>query len=303
MSRRRKHRKSRKRLAYGVIAATFILACFLAYVSLHQSNQIPSDQTSRPKAAIVDHLSFRNETANQTFVDASKNILEKAGFNVDYYPGENVTVNFYENLFLHGYGLICLRVHSAIIGNGTELGLFTSEPFNESKYNSPSAPYYNDVLNKRIVRAYFSEQDPIHYFAIAPGFVEEYGNFTDSVIIMMGCDGLKYNRTAEAFIGKGAEVCIGWDGLVSTSRTDHATTCLLQHLAQGKTIGGAVNETMNEVGPDQGYNSTLKYYPAAAGSYTIQHTLGISNLDTVKANVILVKEEKKGTRTGCNKLV
>ena len=299
MSRRKKHKKSRKRLTYGIIAATLILACFLAYVSLHQSNQTPTDQTSQPKAAIIDHLSFRNETANQTFVDASKTILEKAGFNVAYYPGENVTVGFYKNLAWQNYGLIILRVHSAIIGNSTELGLFTSEPFNESKYNSPSAPYYYDVLNKRIVRAYFNEQDPIHYFAIAPGFIEEYATLQDAIVIMMGCDGLRYNTTAQAFITKGAKVCIGWDGLVSVPHTDHATTRLLQHLTQGDTIEMAVNETMNEVGPDREYNSTLKYHPPTAGSYTIQYTLTISNLDTIKANMILTKEEKKGTKTGC----
>jgi len=303
MSRRRKQRKSRKRLTYGVIAAIFILACFLAYVSLHQSNQTPPDQTSQPKAAIIDHLSFKEETKNETFVDASRRILEEAGFYVKYYPGEIITVDFYKNLAWQNYSLIVLRAHSAIIGNGTELGLFTSEIFDKSKYNSTSAPYFWDVYHKRLVEAYFSEQDPIHYFAIAPGFVEEYATFKNAIVIMMGCDGLKHNTTAEAFINKGAKVCIGWDGLVSAPHTDHATTCLLQHLAQGKTIEIAVNETMNEVGPDQEYNSSLKYHPPFAGSYTIQHTLGISNLDTVKANIILAKEEKKGTRTGCNKLV
>jgi len=296
MSRRSKRKKSRKRLAYGVIVAAFIFACLLAYFFLHQSNQPPSNQTSQPKAAIVDHLSFRNETANQTFVDASKNILKDVGFDVDYYGGNEVDVTFYKYLLRQGYSLIVLRVHSAIIGNGTELGLFTSEPFNESKFDNEQAPYFLDVYHKRLVEAYFSEQDPIHYFAIAPGFIEEYGTFQKTVIIMMGCDGLKYNRTAEAFIKKG-KVCIGWDGLVSTLHTDHATTCLLQHLSQGDTIEKAVNKTMNEVGPEKMYNSTtiLKYYPGAAGSYTIQLVLGISSMDTVKANVVLVKEEKKGT--------
>ena len=56
---------------------------------------------------------------------------------------------------------------------------------------------------------------------------------------------------------------------------------------------------MNEVGPekmyfqDQGYNSTLQYYPEAAGSHTIQYILGISSIETVRANTVLVKKEKK----------
>jgi hypothetical protein len=307
MSIRRKPKKSRKRLAYGVIAAIVILACFLAYASLHQSNRKPSNQnhpTLPPKAAIVDQLSFRNETKNPAFKNSCTNILETAGFNVTYYPGENVTVDFYKNLAWQHYGLIVLRVHSAIIDNGTELGLFTSELFNKSKYNTSSAPYYEDVLKKRLVEAYFTEQEHeqgINYFAIAPGFIETYATFhntviNNTVIIMMGCDGLKYNTTAEAFINRGAKVCIGWDGPVSTTHTDNATTCLLQHLAQGNTVEEAVNKTMNEVGPDA-YNNSLKYYPQTAGSYTIQYTLGISSMDTMKANTILVKEEKKGTKS------
>jgi len=38
MSGRRKHRKSRKKLAYGIVAVAFILACFLAYFYLHSSS-------------------------------------------------------------------------------------------------------------------------------------------------------------------------------------------------------------------------------------------------------------------------
>jgi len=187
-------------------------------------------------------------------------VLEAAGFDVTYYSGESVSVDFYRNLVSHNYGLIVFRVHSAIIGTSTDLGLFTSELEDESKYNTPSAPYYDDVVNKRIVRAYFPD-DPTQYFAIAPGFIEKYGNFQNTTIIMMGCDGIKYDAMAEAFRRKGAKICIGWDGLVSAPHTDRGTTCLLQHLAQGNTVAWAVEKTMEEVGPDPEYESRLKHYP------------------------------------------
>jgi hypothetical protein len=305
MNRRRKPRKSRKRLAYGFIAAIVILACFLAYAFIYQSNRKPSDQnppTLTPKAAVVDQLSFRNETKNPTFKNSCINILDTAGFNVTYYPGQNVTVNFYKNLTRQDYGLIVLRVHSAIIyglGDNTSLGLFTSELFNKSKCTT-GAPYGEDATYNRIVEAYFTEQERaqgISYFAIAPRFIEKYATFHNTLIIMMGCDGLKYNTTAEVFINRGAQVCIGWDGPVSTTHTDNATTRLLQHLAQKIKVEEAVNKTMNEVGPDTLYNSSLKYYPQTAGSYTIRYTLGTSSMDAMKANTILVKEEKKGTRS------
>ena len=303
MRRRRKRRKSGKKLAYGIIAVLFILLCFATYSFLNQPNQTDESNGNQfsYEAAIVDHLSFREETKNETFKDSSVSILEAAGFDINYYPGEDVTVNFYRNLFSHNYGLIVLRVHSAIIGNSTRLGLFTSELFDESKYDTPSAPYYDDIVNakpQRIVKAYFPD-DPTQYFAISPEFIEKYGNFQNATVIMMGCDGLKYSTMAEAFRRKGAKICVGWDGLVSTPHTDYATTRLLQHLAVENTVNDAVGNTMNEVGPeemyfqDQGYNSTLKYYPIAAGGYEIEHTLGIFDIDIVEINTVLVKKRKK----------
>jgi hypothetical protein len=294
--KRRKKEKSRNKLAFGIIAVAFILILLAYYLFFLQSNQ-----TSQPKAAIVDHLSFKEETKNETFKNSSIGILKTAGFEVTYYPGEGVTVDFFRNLVSQDYGVIVLRVHSAIIsglGDNKSLGLFTSEIEDESKYNTPSAPYYDDIYNGRIVRAYFPE-DPTQYFAIAPGFIEKYGNFHDALIIMMGCDGLKYGKTAEAFIKKGAKVCIGWNGLVSTSHTDRATSCLLQHLAQGNTLETAVEKTMNEVGPDemyfkdQGYNSTLEYYPTSAGNYTVKPAPGVTNDEIAKANTFWTRKKRE----------
>jgi len=294
--KRRKKEKSRNKLAYGIIAVAFILILLAYHLSFPQSNQ-----TSQPKAAIVDQLGFKEETRNQTFTLTCKNILEAAEFSVDCYDSEEVTVDFYKNL-LNGYGLIVLRAHSALIGTTESLGLFTSEHYDPD--NIPPA-YYEDIAGHRLVEAYFTEEEREQgerYFAISPEFIEKYGNFQNTTITMMGCDGLKYNETAGAFIKKGAKVCVGWNGLVGTPHTDRATTRLLEHLVGGNTVNEAVEETMKEVGPekmyvqDQGYNSELKYYPENAGSYTIQCILGISGMETLRTNTVLAKEGKKGTR-------
>lgn len=69
---------------------------------------------------------------------------------------------------------------------------------------------------------------------------------------MMGCDGLKYNTAAEAFIGKGAKVYISWNGPVSADRSDQATIQLLQSLLQEKqTIREAVEENKPRPGIQQ----------------------------------------------------
>jgi hypothetical protein len=261
MNRRRKPRKkrSKKKLVYVVIAVAFILTCFLIYSSLH---------SSPPKVAIVDHLSFFPEQRNQTFVNDCINIVEESGLTWAYHNGEEVTVDFYRNLPLRGTSLIILRVHSAIMRTENEtisiLGLFTSERYSDEA----AKKYRDDVLNDRLVMAFFPGGDE-KYFGIVPEFVEKSmkGNFKDTIIVMMGCEGLgyeglAYTDMAEAFIKKGAKVYISWDGPISINHTDQATVHLLQSLILYKrTIKYAVTETMEEIGSDPTYNSTLHYYP------------------------------------------
>ena len=90
------------------------------------------------------------------------------------------------------------------------------------------------------------------------------------MIVMMGCHSLNHTDMAEAFLEKGAKVCIGWSDLVLLDRTDHATTQLLEHLIiEKQSIRQAVANTNDDVGPDPQYNSTILYYPAEAGNYLI----------------------------------
>ncbi len=92
------------------------------------------DSPSRPfTAAIVDQLSLTQP--NPEFIGQARGLLAQAGYLVDYYPGEQVTVDFYRDLPTRNYDLIILRVHSATVfevdpatGERTEkdfVGLFT----------------------------------------------------------------------------------------------------------------------------------------------------------------------------------
>jgi len=266
---RKKRRKglSRKESLYGILLAVVVVSILFIYFLLRS----PLNQTNGTfqfKAAIVDHLSFLQQP-NPTFNETATTILEEAGFTVDYYLGNQVTVEFYRKLPTHGYGLIILRVHSAIDPNTTNLALFTSELYNKNDYSLEQ--FYGQVGGAQI-----SPEDPI-YFGVGPLFVLQCmdGSFHDTIVIMMGCDGLKYAQMAEAFIRKGARVYISWDGPVSTSHTDQTTIQLLEHLITEKqTIKQAVIETMEEVGPDPADESILQYYPitAKAEEYVIPGT-------------------------------
>ena len=243
------------------------LLCFLAYLFLpatDQSFKAYASQASGTKAAIVDHLS--TSWPNPTFVKECKAILEGAGFAVDYYQGEQVTVELYRALPTHGYKVILLRVHSAYIHKYLSLAMFTSEPYSKQRY-------VYEQLRNRVASGYiepYRKGDP-RYLVITDKFVRfsMKGAFNDALIIMMGCTGIK-KCAATAFLQKGARAYVGWDGPVSAGQTDRATIRFLNHLLiERQTIARAVGQTMAEVGHEPRYKSTLLFWPIEAGNYTI----------------------------------
>ena len=199
---------------------------------------------------------------NPSFREEATSTLEQAGYVVDYYPGEEVTVDFYRHLPTLDYQLIVFRSHADRITGvwqGQEIDeviLFTSEPYDDLKYLEERA-------NKRLTIArYYEDGEP--YFGISPDFVDDsmLGNFDDTVIVMMGCEGLLSDRTAEAFVQKGANTYISWDETVSATHTDAATERLLELLLLNDlSADDAVAQTMTDIGPDPIYDSVLRAYP------------------------------------------
>jgi len=278
----REERKRGERLGLAIIVAILIViilvSAFLINSMLNQpSTSQPVSSSLEPKAAIVDHLSLTYP--NQTFIETATTILEQAGYQVDYYPGEQVTVEFYRNIPTHNYGLIILRVHSTA-AQETESGmaetsvtLFTSKIYSQTEY------VYEQLTDQIVPVTYKSRET--YYFGIKPEFITRSmkERFQDTIIVMMGCEGLRNTIMARTFIDKGAKVYISWNGAVLASYTDQATTHLLQHfLIEKRTLKEAVQQTFKDVGADPAYNSLLIYYPLEAGNYTIQNIA--SNLIT-----------------------
>lgn len=181
-----------------------------------------------------------------------------------------------------------LRIFLCIIkiwSPSTSVGRFTSELCDESKY-------HNDLVNARLAIARLFEGNQT-YFGITHLFILErmIGRFGSTVIILTGCEGLKYNSTADAFIQRGAKVYISWTGLVSMAHTDHSTIHLLQSLLQQKrTIKNAVQK----ISPDPTWPlSELDYYPNEGdedvGDDNIQDFM--SGLTTNVAQIYLIFDE------------
>ena len=257
------------RFALALLALSIPLAIGVAVLVM--SRQGASSEPEDLRAAIVDQLSLTEP--NPDFAEEVTDMLEGAGYTVDYYPGEQVTVDFYRDLPEHGYDLIVLRNHAArrpdVLASRLpdEAALFTSEAYDRDKYAEDQ-----DAL--RLVKVRYPDSDEV-FFGVRSDFITSSmkGRFDGTTIVLMGCNGLTTSRTAEAFVEKGAKAVVGWSELVSASHTDEATERLLEHLVvDGQTLEEAVEKTMADVGPDPAYGSVLRIYPPEAAASTIRQS-------------------------------
>jgi len=281
---RRDRAKGKRRVKTVELAGFLLLGIFITFIvylmifpqSFHRGNQSQvSTATSQSttasrltlKAALVDQLSVHSP--NREFVESAKNMMLEAGFDVDFYGPEEVTISLYGSLAKHGYKLIVFRVHAGIEIRswdpeikGKPVGLFTTEAYSELLY--PEEQLYDLVTPAQA----FNESEKV--FAVSPEFIKQRSaDYEGTVIVLMGCFGLFSRDLPQAFISRGASVVIGWDGLVDVKHTDEATLTLLKMiLLDGMSVEESVKATMEEWGPDPVEGSVLGYYPQYRGSLT-----------------------------------
>lgn len=262
-------RRGGQRLRYASVRGRVLLVSSVIAVAIAAGFAVwlgPGfgDEHPHRTAAIVDQLSLT--APDPEFADTARGLLQGAGYAVTYYPGEQVTVDLYRELPTRGYDLIILRVHSAPVtvhnevtgkvANSDFLSLFTGEPYAEGRYQQ------EQDLGRIAKSRYLRVDSPNEYvFGIVPSFVQHsmHGRFNGTTIIMMGCDGLRAQTTAQAFLDKGASSFVSWSQPVSSVHTDSATERLLERYLKGHlSIADAVKETAAEVGPDPYFGGELR---------------------------------------------
>jgi len=255
-----------KKLIFPIGIIVIVVGGLVCYKVLFQTPEIKFSLT----AAIIDQLGFGN-TQNPEFNNTTINLLENAGFNVSYHKSEAITVNFYRKLAEYNYGLIILRVHSALREDQTTVDLFTSEEYNESTKDY----YYQDQKKGLLTIGHYLWEPNRTYFAIAPKFIENSGGYLPkSIIIAMGCWSLKSGceEMAAVFINKGARAYIGWSNMVYPHDTDNETIHLLNMLlTENKPLGIAISKTSAYTCTidSQTITTHLDYYPKSAANLTI----------------------------------
>ncbi|HEU4759648.1 MAG TPA: hypothetical protein VFT91_06660 [Dehalococcoidia bacterium] len=261
--RRQRTVRARRLRVAAALTGVAIVAAALAGGFLLRGPLGGSGQPQVRSAAIVDQLSLT--FPNPDFVQQARGLLTKAGYAVDYFPGEQVSVEFYRSLPKRGYDLIVLRAHAGRIRTeGSEelsddVTLFTAEPLTEEDLSL--GRYYKELKDQRLVAArYFGESTEVFY-GVTAGFVRSSmkGSFDGALVILMGCDGLRSQRAGQAFLDRGAGAFVSWSEAVSAGHTDEATLKLLEKLlVEGTPVGEAVARTAAEVGPDPAYGAELR---------------------------------------------
>jgi len=265
-----KREKPKRKTRLGTLAACVILVLVVALVIYLIIPTQPATPTkSSKRAAIVDQLSVHSP--DQAFIDETVSMMQQAGFGVDLYAQDSITVGLYGTLPSRGYELIVFRVHAGVNQNmtGHPVGLFTTETYNQLSYPQEQLA---DLVG---MGRGFSSNDTV-VFAVTPKYIEQRSaaNYPGTMIVLMGCYGLFSQELPQAFIDRGASVVIGWDKLVGVDHSDAATLVLLRYLLQNRlSVSGSVKATMGEVGPDPDYKSVLGYYPKNNGYVTLPQIL------------------------------
>ena len=263
MRARRSRVRWSKLAAVAGAALALALVAVLAFFVLSPSDGGPQGP---PRAVIVDQLELT--APNPDFAEQATELLEAAGYEVDYVPGAEVTVDYYRELPSKGYEIVLLRAHAAgrelsDDAYGDDVSLFTSERVSTK---------YAREQRERLVKGVGFNREQMEsgelYFGIPSSFVRErmQGEFEGATVVLMGCDVLRAQNMAEAFVAKGAGAVVGWDAQVSAKHTDAGTLSLLRYLlVDGLSVQEAAAAAMAEVGPDPYYDSVFLSYPPKEG--------------------------------------
>jgi hypothetical protein len=261
VTRKEKKRFSSKQL----MVISIIIASIIALGSVLSFLLSQKPEVFSLRAAIIDQLG--EEFPNSSFVENVTNLLATRGFNVTYY-NKTLDVNFFRGLANNRYGIIILRVHSALREDNSTVDLFTSEEFADYKYRP-------ERENGLLVRGEFLYTPGKLYFAITSKFIESLeGGFPKSIVIAMGCWSLKLGceQMAMAYIDKGAKAYVGWTDIVLPRDTDSETFRLLQMLLnENRTLVDAVSRTNGYTyhGGNQTFYSHMQFYPSSEENLTI----------------------------------
>ncbi len=265
--------KKQTLLIVGVPALIGII--IFAAVSINFEESLTENEnasfTKIPKAAIIDQL--HNDMPNEDYQKMLTEYLEIAGYEVDLYTTDAITVNFYKRLPAMNYEFIVIRSHA--LGPGVvedSATLFTGEKYSEEKHLQEQLgglvgigiPFRPSHVEQRGGEEFFSD---FRYFVIGSQLIDEkmIGSFPGSTIILGGCDTQEESLLANSLLGRGATEIIGWNGLITARDNDLVILDLVQEvMVNDVPMEEAVKLVMYVYEDNMRTPATLEYYSSGA---------------------------------------
>ncbi len=221
----------------------------------------------RPLAVIIDQL--HDFIPNPYFQEKAIQYLELAGYEVDVFTTEDITVEFYKTLPSLNYKYIVIRTHGLEdpkYNNGTFL--FTGEKYTVNKYISEQlsgqlgkgAPIYEE--ERLLIEQENETLEDQMYFLIGAKMVDELmvGEFEDTVILIGGCESLRNRDLAESLIWRGAADVIGWDRTIGSIENDRVMLAFLEKtLVDKEKIQDVIIELNDKYSSDLQFSSKLNH--------------------------------------------
>lgn len=272
----------------AIISVTAI-ALFVSTALLQEGVEADVSTYDGPlKAAIINQL--HDDFPNEFFEQTAKKYLEVAGYEVDVFTTQDVTVDFFKNLPKMNYQFIVVRTHGATdLADSGSVVLFTGEKYTDEKYiseqlfghvksvtpllermyriqSSDSSQWQiiNDSYSVLTMPATSIDKADNKFFAISPKLVDEQmvGKFPNTTFILGGCNTMTNPSMAESLLKRGASLVIGWDDKVSSSDNDTAMLQLLQQMIlNDMAIEDAIEKITEYFPPEQmSYPAKLKYF-------------------------------------------
>jgi len=241
---------------------------FLIEANIIITSTSSPDKQPRQLAAIIDQL--HDSIPNKSFQQKAQQYLENAGYDVDVYTTEDITVDFYKKLPSMNYKFIYIRTHSfEIASDDDKTYLFTGEKYDINKYIqeqlSGQVSKGMPISVQEIMKLQESNELSIDmlYFVVGTKFVDELmvGKFPQTVIVIGGCESTKTDDLARSLISRGASEVVGWDNTINSLENDRVMLALLEEVLINKTgFYDAIPSVMQEFGSGLQYSSMLKHF-------------------------------------------
>ena len=244
------------------------------------------------RAAIIDQL--HDDIPNKYFQEKASDYLQTAGYEVDLFTTEELTVDFFKKLPSKNYKLIVFRTH-AIGNDGPDyfseepVSLFTGEKYRDDKYIheqlsgqiGKGAPLMSSTIGvsadlseltenndgeNSVVASWEIVDTTNAYFLMGSKYVDELmeDRFPGSILVLGGCSTLSNPTLAKAFVNRGASSVIGWDSLVGSYANDIVILSFLEnYLINELDIKDAVNSAMEKAPIGTDFDSNLLYYDSS----------------------------------------